>query len=897
MVPFGRKASRYFSRRKKNRSTGKKQGARSSDKLAFETLEPRQMLATDLAQISGVVQTDLQGDGDSSNDVVVVGATATLYRDGGNGTFGGDDTVAGTAVTDAQGRYRFDSVGAGQYFIKISLPSGLQFLSGEDVHEVVITADEGDGVVGPTIDGFTSTQKVQAAPPLPSSEPSHRTDPGVLGGERDLYVELTAGDDQFSSVSLVSGGGLMRLSSDSMVTGNAKIVWDGVDGNASTVNPTGLGGMDLTQSGGNTMTGISLTSGADHPNAKITMRIYSDANNWSEFTTTVPESQGGAATGEAIFRFDDPPTAVSGNGADFTNVGALELTFEGVSAVDGQVALVGLVGRANKTADFTALPRLSLGDKVWADEDDNGRLDSGEQGVAGVAVNLYEDTDGNNEYTAGVDRFLESQATDAAGNYMFTDLLPGDYLVQVDPSNFRPEGPLAGLVSSAENDPASDPDNNVDNDDNGIAVAGAGVVSQAITLLGETEPTDDGDANNSNRTLDFGFFGFDLELTKAVEQGTVTPGETLSYTITITNDGPSAAALTTFEDVLPDHAQFVSASTNIDGVSLKHSDGVITADLGTLAPGQVVTIEVIAEVRDSAENSLVNEATVFAPKELNLSNNSDTVSNPVSPRIDLAITKSDSHDPVEPGSTFSYTLHVVNNGPSNATGVVVTDHLPAEVTYVDSSIDPSAQTGDELTFTLGDLGRGKSRSITIQVQVDQAFQGELLNHTTVRGNETELTLANNEDLEPTLVKFDPASLGGSVFVDANNNGKFDSGEAPLGDVSVTLKGIDFTGTSLVRSTTTLSDGSYHFGDLMPGNYRVVESQPTAYNDGKDHLGSHGGVHGMSPGPHLIPQDDTQMAHDLFFEINLQSGDNAEDYDFGELAHSTSKINYIRSANW
>ena len=111
------------------------------------------------------------------------------------------------------------------------------------------------------------------------------------------------------------------------------------------------------------------------PNAQIKLRIYTDANNWSEFTTTVPESPGGAATGQAVFRFDDVPTAQGGGGADFSNVGALELTFEGVTAVDGQVSLVGLGRPDHEAADFTASPKLSLGDRVWNDIDDDGQLD------------------------------------------------------------------------------------------------------------------------------------------------------------------------------------------------------------------------------------------------------------------------------------------------------------------------------------------------------------------------------------------------------------------------------------------------------------------------------------------------------------------------------------------
>ncbi len=898
MVPFGS----YLSRDKSKKSHFR-------NKLAFETLEQREMLAADMAEILGVVTSDLQGDGNASNDVAVAGAIATLYRDGGNGTFdgaSGDDTVVGSsAITDSNGQYRFDQVGAGKYFVQISLPTDSQFRVGEGVKEVVITADESDGVVGPTIDGFTTTQAVQAFPPLPSSQVSQLADADVLGGERDIWVELTESNNPVSSVALASSGGYLYLASGPGTTGNAKVVWDGVDSGAQIINPTGLGGIDLTQSNGNTMTGIALTSGADHPDAKITMRIYTDANNWSEFTTTVPESAGGLATGQATFNFDDIPTASAGQGADFTNVGALELTFEGVSAVDGQVALVGLVGRATKRVDFVASPRLSLGDRVWADLEDDGIQQASEAGIASVKLNLYEDTNGDNLYSQGVDQLLGMTTTDANGDYLFSDLFPGKYVVQVDPTNFQPLGALVGLNSSTGNDPAADPDDNVNNDDNGTPMPGAGVVSQAITLSGGSEPTNDGDSNsNSNLTVDFGFFGFDLVLDKAVQQTTVAPTEEIDYTVKIDNTGPSEAANTMFEDTLPAGVTYVSASATLNGVAfdanLQHSSGVVTADFGTLKSGDVVIVTIVANVNDDATGTLVNTATVIAPKEIDLSNNTDTVSNPVTPRIDLAISKIDSRDPVEPGSTFSYTLDIVNNGPSNATGVTVTDNLPSTgITYVGASIAPDSVVGDQLIFSLGDLANGESASLTIDVRVDDNFEGTLLNVTEVRANETEITLVNNRDDEPTIVKAIPGSIAGSVFVDKNDNGKFNSGEQPLANVLVELRGIDFAGNTVVRSTTTGSDGSYLFDNLPPGTYRLVETQPDSYKDGKDNIGTNGGVHGENPGLLLIPNDvDPEKIQDLFLEIQLSSGDAAVDYDFGELnAHDPSKRDFIVSVPW
>ena len=993
-----------------------------NSQLSFERLEPRQLLAADMAEIFGAVTVDIQGDGNPNNDRSVSGATASLYVDNGNGTHDAGDALVGSDVTDLNGRYKFEGLGTGKYFVKVTLPANLDFKAGQNVREVNITANEANGVVGRTIDGFTSFQFVQATPPLPSSDLDSLIDINVLGGERDMYVKLDSAENPVSSVSLASNNGKLYFASGSGVTGTAKIVWDGVDSNGQLVNPTGLGGVDLTEANGNRMTGIALTSGADHPNAVIKLRIYSDANNWSEFTTTVPETIGGTADGQATFNFSDTPTASPGNGANFANVGAIELTFEGVSAVDAQVTEVELVGIATKEANFTALPMLSLGDQVWSDKDDDGIFDADEAGIPNVKVNLYQDTNGDNSYTQDVDQLMDSTTTDASGNYLFGGLFPGAYVVQIDPMNFQVNQPLSGLVTSLQGTTAPDPDNNVNNDDNGTSLAGAGVVSSAVSLSGRAEPTNDGDSdNNSNLSVDFGFFGFDLALDKAIQQTTVSPQETLEYKIKIDNRGPSAAENTTFTDSLPSHVTYVDGTVST-GAALSHASGVVTADLGTMQPGDVIYITIFATVNDDATGTLINTATVAAPKEVDLSNNTDRVTNVLEPKIDLAITKSDSEDPVDPGAEFTYTIEYrnngpsdatevvivdelpddgvtfvgasvtpdnisgddltfnigdlaagesgtlsitvrvdedfsgellnvteisgreiettltnnrdteptvvvpkidlaitktdsddpvasgseffytiqyVNNGPSDATEVVIIDELPADgVTFVSASITPSSISGDDLTFNIGDLDAGDSGVITITVRVDDDFSGELLNVVEISGAETETTLANNRDIEPTLVELQPGSISGTVYVDQNTNGTFDSGEKTISGVTVKLIGSDIYGNTVEETTQTDANGRYWFVDLNPGTYRIEETQPERYLDGEETVGTLGGATGKEPGLLIIPNDvDATQIDDLLFGINLQSGEDGTDYNFGEQAVSISKLNFIRSMNW
>ena len=860
-------------------------GLRRKQGFGFESLESRQMMAADMAEIVGTVRLDVQNDGNPANDTLVAGATVQLYRDNGNGTFdAGDAVVGGVATTDALGQYRFTGLGVGKYFAKLTLPSAYQTKAGGGLQEINITADESEGTIGQTIDDFESNQIAGAAPPLPSSDNSTKTDPGVTGGERDMFVELTQGSDIYSSVSLISGGGFLRLASGSMVKGNAKVVWDGQDGSATSLNPTGLGGLDFTNFSGNTMTGIVLKVGADHANSVVKLKVYTNAGKWSEFTATVPETAGGAATQLLTFNFNGTPSSQSGGGVDFSNVGAIELTFEGVTAVDGMVSMVGVIGLTTKTADFTAYEKINLGDRVWNDANNNSQLDNGEQGIGGVKLNLFLDTDGNNQFTPGVDTFVATTNTNGTGHYQFTDLLPGQYVVQVDAANFNGGGALEGLKSSTGS--AVDPDNGIDNDDNGTALAGSGVVSQALSLIA------------ANNTVDFGFFGFDLVLDKSIEQTSATPLEELEYTVRIYNDGPSTAMNVSFLDELPAGVTYKSYTIDKAGVTLAYANGKLTGSLGNMAAGAVIIVKIKVDVKANATGTLLNKAEVSAPDEENILNNKDEVEIPIVPKIDLAVDKIDSKDPVKPGETFTYTVTVVNNGPSNATGVTVVDTLPASgVTYLSSSRAVSVD-GRELTYDLGNLASGQSVTFTITVQVNQGFSGTLLNEVIVSGNEDETTYANNKDTEPTVVKIDPASLDGYVYVDKDNDGINDAGEKPIAGVIMTLTGTDIFGASVTRTAVTNAAGYYNFVNLMPGTYHVNQTQPTKYKDGKDTVGNTFNQLGeMSVTPNgyngLDPVADDNVDADSIQQITLDSGFAAKDYNFGELAVTTSKVDFIR----
>ncbi|MFM8580792.1 MAG: collagen binding domain-containing protein, partial [Planctomycetaceae bacterium] len=92
----------------------------------------------------------------------------------------------------------------------------------------------------------------------------------------------------------------------------------------------------------------------------------------------------------------------------------------------------------------------------------------------------------------------------------------------------------------------------------------------------------------------------------------------------------------------------------------------------------------------------------------------------------------------------------------------------------------------------------------------------------------------------------------------------------MNGVTVTLTGTDFLGQTVSLVTTTGTDGTYLFSDLMPGTYTVTESQPAEYLDGLDSAGSHGG----------------QVNNDVVSAINLPEGVDATGYNFAEIGPSS-----------
>jgi uncharacterized repeat protein (TIGR01451 family) len=117
---------------------------------------------------------------------------------------------------------------------------------------------------------------------------------------------------------------------------------------------------------------------------------------------------------------------------------------------------------------------------------------------------------------------------------------------------------------------------------------------------------------------------------------------------------------------------------------------------------------------------------------------------------DLAITKADSPDPATVGGQVTFTINVTNLGPrTQATGVTVTDVLPAGYTYVSGSAGCSAA-GGVVTCNVGNLA--KDATATVQIVVQAVTAGHYNNTATVSGNNADPNAANNAATTSTRVR-------------------------------------------------------------------------------------------------------------------------------------------------
>ncbi|MCC3461435.1 MAG: DUF11 domain-containing protein [Microcoleus sp. PH2017_27_LUM_O_A] len=129
----------------------------------------------------------------------------------------------------------------------------------------------------------------------------------------------------------------------------------------------------------------------------------------------------------------------------------------------------------------------------------------------------------------------------------------------------------------------------------------------------------------------------------------------------------------------------------------------------------------------------------------------------VTESADLSVTKTADRDTAIPGSNVTYTVAVTNNGTDNAKGAILTETLPEGAKFVSANITPTKQSGNELTFDLGDLSKGQIS--TVNITVTAPTTGDITSTSSITSKTFDPDITNDIDFASTTVTNDSTESG------------------------------------------------------------------------------------------------------------------------------------------
>lgn len=336
----------------------------------------------------------------------------------------------------------------------------------------------------------------------------------------------------------------------------------------------------------------------------------------------------------------------------------------------------------------------------------------------------------------------------------------------------------------------------------------------------------------------------DLAAAKSATPSPVPAGAPLTYVATITNNGPSSAQNVAMADTLPTNATFIDVvNVSNSGTCTSPAAGATGGTLNCSWPAAVVsggqrTVTYRVRPLTSAAGGVLNNSVTAstATTETNPANNTATTSTPVTAvQLDVLINKTVSNASIPLGAPTTYTVTVTNNGPSEATGVVMTDSFPAPAANYPITITPSTPTAvfsyqgnlvinpagsgtctepaigatsGVLTCSFPTLDQAQSATISYDQKAESITQsgatsGTTYNFASVKINETETIPVDNNYASQSTSTFRPTSnadLAVTKTLTTPSNGTLIPGQSAVYDITATNNGPDTSQSAQINDT-------------------------------------------------------------------------------------------------
>ena len=275
-------------------------------------------------------------------------------------------------------------------------------------------------------------------------------------------------------------------------------------------------------------------------------------------------------------------------------------------------------------------------------------------------------------------------------------------------------------------------------------------------------------------------------------------------------------------------ANFTTTQTTYPNALTPVIESLFATDQSSSWPGFTFTVRVSDPV-PAGQTTIHNTASISTSTPETRTDNNTAQDDILIRLTDLEVTKTTDKAAALENETVTFTLAWKNNGPQDAVNAVLTDTLPAGLTFVSATPVPTSTVGQVLTWSLGDSAVGTSGTITVTATVNAGTAGQtLVNVARVDNDRQETDYTNNDDSVPVVVstlanvwinKSGPATaaLGGQVSytLDYGNNGNTAALNTTVTDVLPA--GLTFASATPAPDTVSGQTLTWNLGSLATGS--------------------------------------------------------------------------------
>lgn len=305
-------------------------------------------------------------------------------------------------------------------------------------------------------------------------------------------------------------------------------------------------------------------------------------------------------------------------------------------------------------------------------------------------------------------------------------------------------------------------------------------------------------ANNTSTTPGLTLYSGDVSITKTTTATNYVPGRSVTYIITVKNNGPTAANSVNVKDNAPAGTTISSwtaaVTTGSFAIPATSGTGNLDQTIATIPDNGVVTYTVTVNIPSGFTAALHNTATATTNADNDNSNNTATTPDiPAAPEVDLNVQKVTAYTTFAPGEDVIYTVSVKNNGVSDAKNVRIVDNAPvgtsitiwnATVTAGTVTLPATSGTGD-LDQTITALPAGAEVMYVVRVTTPLTFTGTLSNTAQASSSVTDANPSDNTSTTPPMTPTPKADVSVTKLTAAT---KYVPGTTVLYTITVTNNG-------------------------------------------------------------------------------------------------------------